>query len=178
MVLVPETLVGYKPTGPYAFQSGKRVGQALELLMFTDYHWLKWMLDKLEEESKAKKNRLHLHLEWLLRQGETIQPKMTCPQCGERPVVFFSVAYSLLGSDFAVGTEHTYCEECRKSVDTSFKPIDLFSFHFSTLGLKEFRYGYSRDQIVGLFKKVYGLPKPLTRERAFEFFSSAEPYMG
>jgi len=161
-----ELLVDYQPNGPYTIQSGKHAGKALELLMFENHGLLAWMFQK----GRGRTDKFSLHLAWLLRQGENLRPKMICPQCHERPVAFFSVAYSQSGNDFMVSTTYTYCEICKKSVDTQTRPISLFSFRFSTLG--QFRYNSRRKQISDLFRQVYGLPKPLTRAAAFEFFNS------
>ena len=69
----------YQPNGSYVIKSGKRKGKVLELLMFNDYLFLVWMLQKLNKASKGGKNELHLHLEWLIQKGENRQVKMICP---------------------------------------------------------------------------------------------------
>ncbi len=169
--MVTELLAGYRPRSPYIIQSGKNAGKVLELMMFENYGLLYWMF----RQGRGRRDDFYLHLAWLLRQGESLQPKMTCPQCQERPVQFFSVRYSRYsGRDFSVGVLYTYCEECRKNVDTQGEPIQILPFHFSSLN--QFYSGSGQKEIVGLFRQVYDLPKPLSREQAFEFFNSVEPY--
>lgn len=173
--MTTELLSGYQPSGPYVFQSGKHAGQCLEVLMFQDYGLLRWLLRQMGGHPEGKKNELHLHLEWLLGRGESVQPKMTCPQCRELPVQFFSVRYSgYSGRDFSVGVLYTYCKECVKSVDTAGEPIQILPFHFSSLS--QFHSGSSQKQVAGLFRQVFNLTNRLSRKEAFEFFNSVEPY--
>jgi len=157
------------------FQSGKRAGKAIELLMFTDYDFLIWLLRKLDRESGSTKNTLHLHLEWLIQKGENRQTKMICPQCKKQPVKFFSVRYA--GDLFSIGSSYTCCkkEECIEKVRAmaAGKWPELLPFRFSVMG--NFRLKADKRRIGILFRRVFGLPNPLTREAAFEFFNSSPP---
>ncbi len=159
----------YDPSQWYVIQSGKRKGEALELLMFKDYHFLCWFKENKLKGGKNK-NKLQLHLEWLLRQGETRQTKMLCPFCKSEPVKYFSVAYSF--NDFSVGSGYTCCrkKECIESLRgmAMGKPVTLLEFKFSNL--RRFNKTDARTRISELYRKAFGLDKPLTRKRAFQFF--------
>jgi len=161
----------YQPIGPYRIKSGKRKGKVLELLMFNDYSFLLWMFQKLERVSKGGKNELHLHLEWLIKKGETRQPKITCPQCGKRPVRYFSVVYER-GGDFSIGPYYTCCEDPKCIYELRAQALDkspqFLPFYFSVI--KNFQLKFDQKRIANLFLEVFELPKPLTRKIAFKFF--------
>lgn len=165
MIEVPERF--------YVFVSGKNKGKVAELYMFDKYSFLVYMLYRLREEwsGKREKNFLHKHLEWLLRQGETRQTKMLCPQCGLRTVKFFSVRYCYERYDFSIGTEYTCCEnnECINTLQGKAmeKIPEFMPFKFSNL----LRFEKSdRPRVVRLFRQAFCLPERLRREEAFKFF--------
>lgn len=156
---------------PYAFQSGKHQGKAMELMMFDDYGWLFWYLNKLNSESHMGKNSAHRHLEELFYKGETRQPRKTCPQCGQRPVKYLSVLWGYDGA-FSAGTHYTCCEDekCKQALrdEAAGNHIEFFPFKFSAL--ERFYSKSDKRRITGIFKKVFGLPERLTREAACQFF--------
>ncbi len=165
--------MSYQPNGPYVLGSGKRKGQALEVLMFQDYGWLRWMYCFLKKKFSYKKNNFHQHLEWLLNQGESRAPIMPCPHCGKREVQFFSVLYSKNGNDFSVGMRYTCCDsnECisrvrRMAIEKN--PVFL-PFKFSSLS--QFSLKADKRRIIVLFKKAFDLPNKVDRQTAFQFFN-------
>ncbi len=162
----------YQPDGPYVIQSGKHAGQVLELLMFRDYPFLSFMLKRLKGHFWKKKNKFHLHLEWLMQGGENRQPKMICPQCKKQTVEYFSIIYGHSGG-FSISPLYTCCgqEKCKEQLRAMAlgKPQRLMPFRSSTI--KRFSTIAGRKEVVGLYKRVFGLPERLTRQVAFEFFN-------
>jgi len=167
-------LIVYQPTGPYVIKAGKHVGKVLELLMFEDYGWLRWMLQLLNEKSKGEKNELHLHLEWLLARGEDRQPIMLCPHCSQRLVECFSVLYSH-GGDFLIGKDFVSCRQCVDRVkDMAIgRQPQILPLRFSVMN--HFRSNTDRRRVAGLFRTVFGLPDRLSKQEAFRFFNTTEP---
>lgn len=164
----------YQPSGPYVIQSGKRRGRALEMLMFEDYAFLRWFLNyKLDGNAKTQnKNILHRHLEWLMERGEDRQPVLICPQCGKRPVKYFSVVYSCDG-DISIGPEYTCCDEarCQETLTEMAleKPCRLLPIKFSSL--LQFPHKTDQRRLARLFRSVFGLSGRLTKNQAFRFFA-------
>lgn len=163
----------YWPTESYVIRSreSKHFGKALEVLMFQNYPWLHWILLKLQKDGE-RKTEFHRHLEWLLGQGDRIEPKMPCPYCQKRSVKFFSVSYS--GNSMLFGLPYVYCEACKEGIDTLTEPIEVFPISFSLLVKKEFRRGVNRKKLTSFLRQIYGLKGKLTKEKAFDLFSSAE----
>lgn len=163
---------GYNPAGPYVFKTGKHQNQSVEVLMFRKYGFLRWLLNKISQESNGgTKNLLHRHLEWLLARGEELNPTAICPHCKLRPVEYFSIRRS--GNDFNIGTYYTCCGnlECReKLVALSWEKFPEFKpFKFSVIA--EFEKG-DQKRVGELFRWAFGLPKPLKRETVFTFFNA------
>jgi len=156
---------------PYAFQSGKHQGKAMELMMFDDYGWLVWFFNKLNSESQTGKNAAHRHLEELLEKGENRQPKKVCLQCGRKPVKYFSVFWGYDGA-FSAGTHYTCCEDekCKQALreEAAGNHIEFLPFKFSTM--RRFYSKADKRRITDLFKKVFELPERLTRQVACQFF--------
>ena len=162
----------YRPDEPYVFKHGKRAGKSLEKLMFDDYEFLNWYYHDLNKRSKGgEKTELHKHLEWLLKRGQTRKPKMLCPQCGQRPVTRFSIIFYSDG--ISIGTVYTCCdaESCKDEIDilASGNTYQLLPFHF--IVLNRLRTKGEKLELAELFKHVFKLKKPLTKQRAFELFN-------
>ena len=119
----------------------------------------------------GEKNSFHRHLEWLLERGQNRKPEMICPQCGARIVEFFSLLFGH-GGDFSIGSHFTCCnnEGCKEILwDMACDKTPTFiPFEFSVQMRHNFR--IDRRRVVGLFKEVFQLPRPLTRDAAFAFF--------
>lgn len=163
----------YQPSGPYVIQSGKRRGKALEMLMFENYAFLRWFLvHKLNSNKTQNKNSLHRHLEWLVEQGESRQPTLVCPQCGQGPIKYFSVVYNYDG-DVSIDSGYTCCDktECREALAKMAleKTCQLLPIRFSSL--LRFSNKSDRRRATKLFRQVFGLPERLTRNEAFRFFA-------
>ncbi|MFA5986380.1 MAG: hypothetical protein WC819_03470 [Parcubacteria group bacterium] len=162
----------YEPTGPYILQSGPKKGLSIEQLMFSNYEWLVFMKNFLNEKSPDAKNQLHKHIEWVLGQGSRRSPTMICPQCGKRPVSYFSY----LGSEqfgYSMGATYTCCndEDCIHRLSTrgiEKKPAFLSIDHSSIIHFKSKR---DQKKVVDILKKCYELPKRLTKETLFAFFN-------
>ncbi len=162
----------YIPNGPYVFKSGKRTGQALEVLMFQDYDFLQWFYGRLERELKngGKKNVLHLHLEWLLNKGETRKSIIPCPVCKKNMVDRFFVRRSQEG--ISTNTSYASCknEDCIdhiKGISMGIVP-EIYILKFSSLSL--FRKKDEKRMVSEIYKKAFLVSGKLNRQRAFDFF--------
>ena len=163
------TLTTY-PEGPYRIRSGKNAGNTLEQLMFQKPH-LVFYWEKLQRGSRGNKNKLHPHLEWLLRQGENRRAKILCPQCRKRPVAYFSVVYSGR-DDFSLGTPFTCCgnDECYNKLESlALAPLEVLPLRFSVMKKRSRLF---QRKVVELFRRVFRLPKPLGVEESFMFFKN------
>lgn len=174
-VLVPER-EAYVPTGPYVFQSGEHAGQAPEVLMFSDYRFIRWLYYKITSEHRGgEKNQLHCHLEWLLRQGENRQPRQLCRWCGQGHPIKHFLAWSFHGGfGISIGAYYTCCgaESCRKRLEALAcgHTRRLLEFKFSDLS----RFGnlFDREQVARLFLWAFKLAGcQLDPQAAFRFFS-------
>lgn len=160
----------YLPKNPYLFKNGKRAGMSLEILMFQDYPFLKWLYQELERKPiKKKRNGLHLHLEWLIKRGEEIESNIDCPICGIRKIKFFYVRRSY--GDISTGILFTSCEnqECIKEIEgMSFNVFpERHQLKFSSLA--RFKGGELKT-VAKLYKKAFIPSGKLTRKRAFDLF--------
>ena len=162
----------YIPNGPYMFQGGKNQGKSVEIMMFTNYGLLRYMFSKMKESNPVVKNKLHLHLEWVLTQGENRTAKNICRVCRERPVKCFSI----LGTakyGYSIGSHFACCEEsdCRSAlVSEAAGTAPLFlPIRFSSI----MKFGIKSDQrqFVKALRSVFQLPERLTKEMVFQFFS-------
>ncbi|MCF7845521.1 MAG: hypothetical protein K9M12_02035 [Candidatus Pacebacteria bacterium] len=160
----------YHPTGPYTFQSGKRRGRTLELLMFEDYQFLNWFYHQKINGSGGGKNRLEKHLGWLLEKGENRKPKMMCPHCRKYPVAYFSILFSANGNDFSAGSYYSCCEDCIDELKAMAfeKTPSLLPIRFSSLLL--FRKKEDRRRIAKMYRIFYQLPGKMGKKKAFNFF--------
>lgn len=140
--------------------------------MFSDYPWLRFMLDRLDETNSPNPNRLHRHLGWLLEQGETRQPKMICHFCNERPVSYFSI-YQSYGGGISIGLHYTCCDEkrCRRELDSlaAGTPIELHEIKFSSI--LHLKLKADQKALAKMFRDIFGLPGRLSAEAAFDFFN-------
>ena len=161
----------YVPSKPYVIQSGKREGQVLENLAFSHYDYLVWQLRKCRERgTSGHKNALQERLEWLILRGENRQTKMLCPYCGERLVTRFSLLQRREGSStdlHFICCDQEKCQDEIRAQSPDQEPVFL-PFKFSSL-LEIWSRG-DRRLVAQMFRDVFGLPKPLTREAAFQFF--------
>jgi hypothetical protein len=164
--------LAHQPQEPYVFQSGKHVGQCLEILMFKDYSFLNWQLGKIRESYKGnEKNKLHEHLEWLLTQGGNRSVSMICPHCNQRPIKWISVSGNNYG--YSMDLYYTCCdsEECRDQLRAWSDDRNTFlEIKFSQI--LRFNHKQDQKQFAELLRAIFSTPKRLTREWSFEFFSS------
>lgn len=171
----------YSPNGPYIFQSGKRQGKILELLMFSNPGFLVWLLNEYHNKQTKNKNSLHLHLEWLLQQGETRKAKMLCPFCGKKRVELLSIIRSSSTGYYSIDAGFSCCnsDTCKKTLASmalrhpqTFAPIKFSTVIKSTIP-------GNRKLILKAFRKIFGLSGrsfgKLTRQKAFEFFKGKAP---
>jgi len=99
-VLINGRSFSYRLNGSYVFASGKKKGESVEALMFSQRSYLvklKHIRDtNLTRDSRP--DRLHLHLAWILSAGEFVKPLSTCQYCPDdrehNKLGFFSVRYS------------------------------------------------------------------------------------
>lgn len=171
-------MVLYKPDGPYVIQSGKRKGEALELLMFRNYGFLVWWFKELNKKMKSdKKNRLHKYLEWLLQQGENRPIQKLCRFCQKRLIAYLSVLGDDIGG-YSMGIYYSCCgdENCKKQlVSLALEKFPMFlPIKFSSI--LTFRRKSDQKQFANLLKEVFQINKgKLTRDKAFQFFSALQP---
>ena len=160
----------YKPTAPYYFKSGKRKGESVEKLMFSNYDLLVWIKKKMDKENTQNYNGLHKHLEWLLARGEKLKTERLCPYCNRNHVKFFLVIQDESG--ISIATTHTCCDNltCKKKLMAN-HGASLFPIRFSSILL--FRNKTDRKQVIKLIKKTCGLGN-LTPQKAFNFFKACE----
>lgn len=160
------------PNAPYVFRSGNRREKSLEILMFQDYGFLKWYLNKLDSMRGKRKNLLHQHLDWLVRQGENRTAKALCQKCGhERPIRIFS-AWGSERYGYMINLFYACCgrPECKEMLETQEfgKPFFL-PLKFSSI--LRFRRKTDQQSVVHLLRTAHQLPERLTAESAFRFFS-------
>lgn len=174
----------YCPEGPYHFITGKYPGRSAEVLMFRNYGYLLFVLQKIKENwTGGKKNRLHLHLEWLLKRGEEIvhKTKLVCPYCKEdKPATHFSVlrSYYRSYSGISIGTNYTCCgsKKCKEKINAqAFGKIPSFyDFRFSNI--KRVAYYKKEEERLGeLYQAAYGLgDEKLSAKKVFNLFKKQE----
>jgi len=157
----------YSPLKPYLFQSGKRAGESLEVLIFKDYSFLRWLHREILKETPVKKNNLQLHLEWLLERGEEVKTNLLCPICGQNKVEFFYIRRS--DGDISLGTSYTSCNQCIDEAEAMGLNIIPERYPLKFSSLSHFRRG-ERKMVSKLFQQVFLPPGRLTKERAFKLF--------
>lgn len=159
----------WTPNGPYIIGSGKRAGKALELLMFSDYYFLQWHFDQLEERlsSGSSRNIYHRHLGWLLNRGENRRVPMACPSCNTKPIKLLSIR-GVERFGYSMHQSFSCCddEECITRIYTEkqmYLPVKFSS-------ILNFRLKSDQKQFVNVLRDVFGLIGRLTKEKAFDFF--------
>lgn len=164
-------MINYHPDGPYTFKSGKRAGQAVEILMFRDYPFLKQFHHYLNEKIRnGKKNSLHLHLEWILERGETRKPLLTCPVCGTEKVKYFFVRRAYDG--ISANISYTSCEKkaCIEEITAMGMSIVPKRYELRFSSLSRFTKKDEKKIVSEIFKKAFLPSGKLSRQRAFELF--------
>lgn len=165
----------YTPTGPYVFGSGRRAGKVVEVLMFKDYSFLCWLLEKMRKEStNGGKNKLQRHLEWILEKGEKLPVQSLCPHCKEKPISRISV----IGNErdgYTMGFNFTCCDSARcleKVRNMAGREMPkILPVKFSSL--RKFRRGTDQEQLAKLLRSIFNVPSRMTKEVAFELFANA-----
>jgi hypothetical protein len=172
-VVIKGRVFPYELSGPYIFKSGKKKGQSVESLMFSDRAYLVYLKSVLDSEIGlvSVPNKLHLHLGWILNAGEFVRSSKTCQYCsGEferRKIQLFSVRWSC-GASY--GHHYVCCSDgdCKSRIfdeKSSFLPLK-----FSSLS----HFGKGEQKRVGtFFKEIFLGAGRLDPERAFELFFSA-----
>src|SRR6056297_357920 len=167
--------MAYEPLGPYVLGSGKKAGQAVELIIFHDYRWLKSLYNKQKRKKvpEERKNRLHLHLDWLMNKADKAKPLMLCPHCGQKKIELISA----LGSDkygFSMGTKFSCCLEaqCKQNLlswagggASLIIPAKIFS-------VSHFKKRADQKKFIKILRHLYGLEGKLSKEAAFAFFKN------
>ena len=154
----------FSPVGPYVFKSGTHQRKSLEMLMFKDYNFVSWYLNKLDSMMGSRKNYLHQHLAWLVRQGENRTAKALCQQCGHESSIRI---FSALGDDrygYSIGLPYACCgrPECMENIkmQTARKPF-LLPLKFSSI--IRFRNKTDQQSVVRLLRIACALPNRLTK---------------
>lgn len=163
--------VAFIPTVPYVIRSGKYKDAAVEILMFNNYPFLKFLYFEMNKNPTAEKNRLHQHLDWLMRQGENRKTRVLCPQCQQRKLRYFSARGSKrLG--YSLSLIFTSCEKpnCIKKLESlsGGTKVELYPFRFSSIA--KFRNRTDQRLVAELLRNAFDLPARLTAEAAFRFF--------
>ena len=161
------------PSGPYVFQSGNHRGQSIEVLMFKDYGFVRWYLRKMDLMMGGKRNRLHQHVDWVVRQGENRNAKWLCPQCAHDSPIQNFLALGHPTGGYTISLQLTSCErqECLENLFYLKKRITdkILPVRFSSI--LQFNMKADRDQVARFLRDAFELPKRLTKESAFRFFS-------
>ena len=164
-------IVGFVPTAPYVIRSGKYKDAAVEIMMFNNYRFLKFLYLEMNKDPVASKNRLHQHLEWLLRQGENRKTQVICPQCHQKKIRYFSARGSKRFG-YSLSLIFASCDKpgCLKKLEslTGGAKIEIYPFRFSSIA--KFRNKTDQRSVAELLRNAFDLPARLTAETAFRFF--------
>ncbi len=161
----------YIPNGPYVFKSGKRKDQVLEILMFHDYSFVSWLYKRIKKEFGGnRKNQLHLHLDWLILQGENRKTIAYCPVCRKNNLEYFFVRNSFEGS--SIGIQYSSCknQDCINEIIEMGKEIHPSRYPFKFSSMAGFRRKEERKIVSEMFKKAFLPPGKLSRQKAFNLF--------
>jgi len=138
--------------------------------MFTNFGFIEWLLNKYYNKPTKNKNRLRLHLEWLLQQGETREAKMLCPQCGKRKVKLLSIIWSS-AKTCSIDADFSCCssDACKKKLENLVleHPHRFVEIKFSTV--IQSQSPRNKKLMLRAFRRILNLPR-LTKEATFEFF--------
>lgn len=167
-------MVPFTPEYPHQIQStsGKHPGEYLERLMFTDYNYLDWFLKFLNSQMKPDSvpNNFHNHLIRLINQGENRIAQKMCPQCGLKPIAYFSIrGYEKEG--YSMSIFYTCCNDdvCQNKLkNQSEKSVLLLKATFSNS--LYFKYKSDTNRWIAMLKEIHILNGRITSQRAFEFF--------
>ena len=150
--------------------------------MFTDYGFVNWYLRKMNAMMGSKKHQLHQHLGWLVRQGENRTAKWLCPQCAhDTPIKYFLALGDLSG--YTLSLQNTSCErqECKENLVILKRGREglrfsqrgnvdkILALRFSSI--LQFNLKADQNQMARFLRDAFQLPKRLTKESAFRFFS-------
>jgi len=164
-------IVGFVPTAPYVIRSGKYKDAAVEILMFNNYPFLKFLYLEMNKNPAAEKNRLHQHLDWLMKQGENRKTQVICPQCHQRKIRYFSARGSARFG-YSISLLFSSCEKpnCIKKLESlsGGTTIELYPFRFSSIA--KFKNKSDQRKVANLLRNAFDLPARLTAEAAFRFF--------
>lgn len=165
----------YAPTSPYIFgDKAEYPGKSIEEVMFFDYLHLRRIVVRLKENGVWNDLRHHLH--WVFRRGEDrLQycERILCPQCGKNPVSQFAARISRSG-EANVGIEYTCCGflECTSKIQAQGQNCCLvLPLQFSMIRLHDSLTEVQHD-LGEVFRQAFKLPKDLTPEITFQFFSA------
>ena len=161
----------YHPDGPYVFKSGGRTGQAVEILMFQDYPFLKYLYNYMKEGiGNERKNSLHLHLEWIFERGEAREPLLSCPICKTEKVRYFFVRRSRSG--ISANISYTACEkkECIDKITAMGMEVTPERHELKFSSLSRFKRKEEKALVSEIFKKVFLPSGKLSRQKAFKLF--------
>lgn len=166
-------IVGFVPNAPYVIRSGKYKDAAVEILMFNNYPFLKFLYFEMNKKNSVNKNCLHQHLDWMMRQGENRKTNIICPQCQwrQKKIKYFSARGSKRFG-YSIGLIFTSCEKpgCLKKLESlsGGTKVELYPFHFSSIA--KFRNKSDQRTVANLLRNAFDLPARLTAEAAFRFF--------
>ncbi len=161
----------WTPSSPYKFESGKNKGKFAEMLMFSNPGLLKFMLNKLNEKNYITKNKLHIHLEWLLARGEDRIHNKQCRICRKEYAKYFSVRYSSYRSVPSFGTEYIFCRKCKDTYRNLEGRVRFFEFKWSLLEEVSSN-KFDQRELVKFYREIFDIPTRLSAKLAFAFFSA------
>ena len=164
-------MTSYHPDGPYVFKSGKRVGQAVEVLMFQDYPFLKHLYRYMEGGiGNERKNSLHIHLEWIFERGETREPLLFCPICKTEKARYFFVRRSRSG--ISANISYTACEgkKCIQKIMAMGMEATPERHELKFSSLSQFKRKDEKMVVSQIFKRAFLPAGKLSRQRSFELF--------
>lgn len=150
----------------------KHQNQSLEYLMFSDYKFLSYLLERIEHNltPQTRQGYFYLRLKWLIGQGENRIAKKLCPQCGKSPITHFSVRGNKTDG-YSMSTQFACCDEieCQKELKSlSNEPVLIQKATFSNSSY--FDYQSDKDRWMAMIKEIHNLIGPITGELALNFF--------
>ncbi|XLQ19617.1 MAG: hypothetical protein ACKUBY_03425 [Candidatus Moraniibacteriota bacterium] len=167
-------MTDYIPKEAFVLKSGKYVGTSLDQLMFVDCTHILYLLNVYKDDS-SQKSQLYKHLIWLSEQATTRQITAICPHCNENTMKYFALI-SDRKSNYKTGLRQTCCanDTCQNKLKKSLYLSNEYYFRILAMefdSMLNVRHKKARDEISKLLKRIFGLPKKLTRELAFNFFA-------
>lgn len=156
-------------SAPYVIKSGKKAGESLEHMMFTDYPWMDYMFRRLESTQAANPNLFHRQLKWLMGRGENRIPTMPCPICNISPVAYMWMAFESYGME--AHWQMSCCRQLGCIQDLRERTEGRGEIVVPKFSLFLRKREDSRATILRVFRDIFGLPPRITQQVAFEFFS-------